>query len=261
MCADTILAMGPEWIKAIEGEKFVEFKCPYCGKEVSFLEGLIGRVQECPDCFENIVVPAEESEFGRKLEFPIRTERLLLRRLQENDAENLAEVFSDEEIFRYTDGGPIDEAETQKWLRGLAGATLTTSDHTLYLGLIQQSIQKLIGYVFIASPDLDHAMATLDACVHRKFQKQGYGTETMRAAIKFCFEQAGMHRVSASCHSENAAARRMLEKAGMRLEGEFRQSWFLKGGWASITYYAILDSEYAQSTQEPPLKPKESRSS
>src|SRR3989442_9900215 len=104
-----MLAMGPEWVKAIEGEKFVEFKCPYCGKTVSFLDAFIGRVQECPECFESIVVPAEGSEFGRKLEFSIRTERLLLRRLEENDAESLAEGFLDEETFRYCEAGPSDE--------------------------------------------------------------------------------------------------------------------------------------------------------
>jgi len=248
--------VGPEWVKAIDDEKFIEFKCPYCGKEVSFLETFIGRVQECPECFESIVVPDEGSQIGRKLELPIPTERLLLRRLAENDAESLAEGFSEEETFRYCEASPSDEATIQKWLREIAGSTLTTSCHALYLGLSLQSTEKLIGYVTVTSPELDHAEAALHAFVNPKFQKQGYGTEAIRAAIDFCFEQAGMHRLSAACHVKNMAARRMLEKAGMRLEGEFRENWFLRGEWVSTAYYGILESEYAQSTQPPPLKPK-----
>ncbi len=252
-----IAAMGPEPVKAIENEKFLEFKCPYCGKEVSFLENFIGRVQVCPECFESIVVPAEGSEFGRKLEFPIRTERLLLRPLGENDTHDLAEIFSHEENFRYTGGETVDEIGTQDWLHGLVGGTLTTSDHTLCLGMVLQATDKLIGYLAIDSQRPDHAMAGLYACVNPNFQKQGYGTEAMRAAIDFCFEQAGMRRIAAYCHGENAAGRRVLEKAGMRLEGEFRENWFLKGEWVSTAYYAILQSEYPQSTQQPPLKPKD----
>src|SRR2546423_1128237 len=249
--------MGPEPVEPIESENFVEFKCPYCDKEVSFLETFIGRVQECPECFEAIVVP-DEGDFGRKLELPIRTERLLLRALGENDAESLAEGFSEDETFRYCDAISSDEAAIQKWLRAIAGSTLTTSDHALHLGITLQSTEKLIGYVTISSQDLDHAEAALDVFVNPKFQKQGYGTEAMRAAIEFCFQQDGMHRLSAACHAKNMAARRMLEKADMRLEGEFRENWFLRGEWVSTAYYAILESEYSQRQGPPPLKPKDS---
>src|SRR5882762_5566420 len=124
-----IAAMGPEPVEPIESENFIEFKCPYCGKTVSFLDAFVGRVQECPECFEAIVVPDEETEFGGKLELPIRTERLLLRPLTENDVESLAEGFLDEKTFRYCEASASDEATIQKWLRAIAASTLTTSYH------------------------------------------------------------------------------------------------------------------------------------
>src|SRR2546421_9919170 len=64
----------------IESEEFVEFKCPYCKKTVSFQEEFIGRAQGCPECGETIVVAEKGLEFGKKLPLPIQTDRLILRK-------------------------------------------------------------------------------------------------------------------------------------------------------------------------------------
>jgi RimJ/RimL family protein N-acetyltransferase len=35
-----------------------------------------------------------------------------------------------------------------------------------------------------------------------------------------------------------------MEKIGMRFEGRFRQTRFVKGRWIDLSYYAILEEEW-----------------
>jgi len=66
------------------------------------------------------------------------------------------------------------------------------------------------------------------------------------ALLDFCFNGIKLHRVTASCDSRNVAACRLLEKAGMRREGEFLKDHFADGEWFNTFSYAVLSEEYRQ---------------
>ena len=44
----------------------------------------------------------------------------------------------------------------------------------------------------------------------------GYATEAAGALLRFGFDQAGLHRITATCDPENVGSARILEKIGMR---------------------------------------------
>src|SRR5207248_700745 len=98
-----------------------------------------------------------------------------------------------------------------------------------------------------------HRQASLSIHLNSKYRKQGYGTEALGGVMKFCFKGIGLHRVTAGCDSDQVAVRRVMEKLGMRCEGEFRQSVLRDGLWTDTVSYATLDSEYipAGNTQPP----------
>ncbi len=52
---------------------------------------------------------------------------------------------------------------------------------------------------------------------------RGYGTEAVRAAATFGLGLEGVRRVQATCHVDNTASARVLEKAGMTREGLLRR--------------------------------------
>ncbi|MCQ6559296.1 GNAT family N-acetyltransferase [Paenibacillus mendelii] len=51
---------------------------------------------------------------------------------------------------------------------------------------------------------------------------QGFMTEAVGLAVRYCFETAGLHRVQAAVMPHNAGSIRVLEKVGFRYEGFFR---------------------------------------
>ena len=66
------------------------------------------------------------------------------------------------------------------------------------------------------------------------------------ALLTFCFEGLKLHRVTASCGGKNSAACRLLEKAGLRREGESIKDTLFVGEWGNTVWYALLEEEFAE---------------
>jgi [ribosomal protein S5]-alanine N-acetyltransferase len=75
---------------------------------------------------------------------------------------------------------------------------------------------------------------------------RGYATAAAKVMLAFAFEGLRLHRVWATCISDNVASLRVLEKLGMQREGRLREhQWFKGRRWDSFVY-GILEPEWAQ---------------
>src|SRR2546422_4337015 len=236
-------------------ERFTDFKCPYCGFSASFPDTHNGTAQDCPNCLESVVVPESSSEYGGKFPIPIRTQLLILRQLKTGDEQDLRELMLDEDSFRYIDWHPLDEADIERWLEVERSARLTHSGGHLCLGVETTDSSKLIGFVSLYFTDDDHRQAGFTTMISRSFRRRGYGTEAVCGAFDFAFTGVNVRRLAVGCDSRNTAACGMLEKAGMRREGEFVKDRYVKGEWTSTVWFGLLNEEY-EARREPPRKPK-----
>jgi RimJ/RimL family protein N-acetyltransferase len=223
-------------------ENFVDFQCPYCGEAVSFPREDVGFARACPICMETLVVPADGAASGVRLPLPIEAQRVVLRRFAPGDWRDLVEVVSDEELFRYTAGGPLQEDEVLHWLESEAVVKLTTHDQMFYLGIQLKESGKVLGYVGLRFSD--PLQASLHIVLSRAHQRKALACEALEALFDFCFNIIHLHRLSARCDSRNAAARKLCQNLRMRHEGEFLQDTHTPEGWLSSAWYAILREEY-----------------
>jgi len=235
----------------ITEESFVDFKCPYCGEPVSFPGESAGFAQACPNCTESLIVPDDGSEVGHQIPLPISTARLLLRRFAGGDWKDLLELMADEEFFRYQDGAPLDEDGVLHWLESDPHVKLTTPDQPFYLGIQVQDSGKLIGYLSLHFTDAQRLQVVFNIGLNRNFQRQGFALEAVEALLGFCFEGLKLHRVACWCDSRNAAACRLLDKVGLRREGEFVKNRWVHGEWTNSIWFAALREEYLQADAEP----------
>jgi RimJ/RimL family protein N-acetyltransferase len=229
-----------------EGQaQFIDFKCPYCGTLLSFLESAKGIAQECFNCMQVVVVPAAGAEFGRKLPIPLTTPRLSLRRLQPDDCQDLLVFLTDEEVLQFINVTPIPEETIVQWLNEDAKSRLTQPGKALVLAIVLQAGGTLIGYVALTLIDPAHDQVDISVLLNRAYHRKGYAKEAVRAMLAFCFVGINVHRVVALCDHRNVAGRRLLSSAGFRQEGEFVQDQWVKGEWISTCHYALLNSEYS----------------
>lgn len=87
-------------------------------------------------------------------------------------------------------------------------------------------------------------MAALGYWMGAPYAHQGYMTEAVGAVLSYGFRQLGLHRVEAACLPNNAASRRLLNKAGFVEEGLARSYLRIDGRWTDHVTFAILRDDY-----------------
>jgi RimJ/RimL family protein N-acetyltransferase len=225
---------------------FVDFKCPYCENPVSFPNQFIGRAQECPNCSQILVVPKPGKEVGAKLPIPFKTSRLLIRRLDPIDSNDILEIVSDEEMLRYQDWYPMDELQLQTWLADDQKTQLFQLGSTFYLALELLEQTKVIGFLTLTMLEKENleTSVSIDVLVNQKYQRRGFGLEAFRGAMEFIFAGLNVRRLCCWCDSRNLDGVRLFEKAGLRREGHFVKCKFIKGEWVDSVQYSLLQEEY-----------------
>jgi len=233
---------------------FFDFRCPKCEEKVSFPKRLMGTVQECPRCFQDMVVPERPQEAARELRVDIRTKRLVFRRLNDKDRNDLVEIMSDGESLRYLNWQTLDGEDVEEWLVRDASVRLMELGTYVYFGIEAPAISKLVALVSFIYQDEEFKEAGFNVVVNRTLRCHGYGTETVRGVLAFAFDEVNLHRVSVGCHNQNTAGLKMLDQAGMRREGEFIENTKIRGEWVNTVFYAMLRREWHQNSATNQLK-------
>lgn len=223
-------------------DNFFDFECPYCGEPVSFPPSSIGEAGECTSCGETFIVPPAGSEKGVQLPLPRVTARLTLRRFQLSDIDDITEFMSEAELPEYAGTDPMDEQQVSEWIASDARVRLTTPDQHFYLAIERNDERRIIGFVRLGVEQVSRKVAVISLLVARQHQRQGFGTEALRAALDFCFA-IRLHRVAASFDRRNEAAARTCEKAGMKFEAQFREDRADGFGWADTVWFGMIERD------------------
>jgi RimJ/RimL family protein N-acetyltransferase len=72
---------------------------------------------------------------------------------------------------------------------------------------------------------------------------KGYGTLAHRLLIQYLFAHTTVHRIEAVTEAENAAERRVLEKAGFIREGVMRGVFWRDGAYRDGALYGLLRTD------------------
>jgi RimJ/RimL family protein N-acetyltransferase len=152
--------------------------------------------------------------------YELLTARLRLRPPTEADADRVFSRYSqDPEISRYMSWTPhrsIDD--TQAYLRRII-AESKQGQSAGYL-IFAREDGELLGS--IGGRFLD-TMIQFGYCLARDAWGQGFATEAATAFVATAFNEPQIWRVQAFCDVENRASARVLEKAGLALEGTLRR--------------------------------------
>lgn len=170
------------------------------------------------------------------------TERLLLRRFREEDAEALAAYRSDPEVARYQSwDSPVSVAEAAEHIRVFAAADPSKP------GWFQYAIERRAGGVLIGDIGVcleDNLMQVeIGFTLAAPHQGNGYATEAVRCVLNHLFG-SGIHRVSAGCDPRNTASARLLERLGFRREGHRVEYFWIKGEWADELLFGLLARDW-----------------
>lgn len=150
----------------------------------------------------------------------IETTRLVLRRPKLSDAlEIFRNYASDAEVTRYLTWKPdASVAEVRRIIRQILEAQAL--DAQLDWAITRRGKDSVIGMISLR---FDKHRTEAGYVLAKSQWGRGYMTEALRAVVGFAFSLPNIYRVAAICDTENRASARVMEKAGMILEGQLRR--------------------------------------
>jgi len=177
-----------------------------------------------------------------KPDWPLETERLVLRPYDDGDLESLHAVYSDPEVARwlYYEASTLEQSR-EKLARKIAGSELS-EEHGLSAA-VQLRDGTYVGDAVLFYFSVEHKTVEIGFSFDPRHQGKGYASEAARALVDWAFSQ-GFHRVIGRLEARNTASARVLEKLGMRLEAHLVENEWVKGEWQSELVYAILEHEW-----------------
>jgi RimJ/RimL family protein N-acetyltransferase len=178
-------------------------------------------------------------------DWPLETERLVLRPFEAGDLDALYAIQSDEESARWLYNEPRTLGETQDLLaRLVAGDRYSAEGDWLTAAVIKRETGQFVGDVTMQWVSELHRTGEIGFIFDRAYQGRGYATEAARALLAFGFDGMGFHRVIGRTEARNTASARVLEKLGMRLEAHLVENEWVKNEWQSELVYAMLEHEW-----------------
>jgi len=147
----------------------------------------------------------------------LSTERLTLRKPELNDAREIFNLRSNEEVNRYLDRPPARSVEDvqafiSKIRDGIAG------NQSFYWAITLKDQPGLIGTICIWNLSVDRKTAELGYELHPDHQGKGYMQEAIALVIRFAFDTIGLSVLEAYSHKDNSASTKLLLKNGFEPE-------------------------------------------
>ncbi|MDE6900073.1 MAG: GNAT family N-acetyltransferase, partial [Oscillospiraceae bacterium] len=142
------------------------------------------------------------------------TPRLILRRYEKGDLQDLFEYLSDAEVVKYEPHKPMTLAEAERSLDWRIG-----TDEMI--AVEWKDSRKMIGNVYLGKREFDSL--EIGYVFNRNYWGKGCASESCRALIQQAFS-AGIHRIYAECDPLNVRSWKLLEAIGFRREAHLIQN-------------------------------------
>jgi RimJ/RimL family protein N-acetyltransferase len=180
------------------------------------------------------------------VDWPVRTERLLIRPATAADVEPTW-------LYRRLESVSL-------WM---TSSSTELEDYRAHFGkperlrktLIMERDGAIIGDLMLAVEDAwaqaevqdlgKGVQAEIGWCIDPAYGGRGLATEGVRALIGLAFERLELRRLTANCFADNEPSWRLMERVGMRRETHsVRDSLHRSGQWLDGMTYALLAEEW-----------------
>lgn len=174
-------------------------------------------------------------------EFALADGVVTLRRFTSSDAPTVQTLAGDPAIADTTlhVPHPYLPGEAERWIAthdaGFADGTGATFAVTM-------PDSGLVGAIGIRI-DAQHHNGEIGYWIGKPYWGRGFGTAALRLLIADGFSRFDLHRVCAHHLARNPASGRVMQKAGMKVEGRLREHVLKNGRFEDVILYGLLRSE------------------
>jgi ribosomal-protein-alanine N-acetyltransferase len=184
------------------------------------------------------------AELQERSQLELKTDRLIMREVSWNDLEDIFILESSPEVDEYNTLGIPDNVDvTREHLRPFIKDQKADIRKRYCWTIRLPSTDQFIG---LAGMNLTADRFKMGEIWYNLLPAHwgcGYATEVARRLIRFGFESLKLHRIEAGVAIGNKRSIKVLEKAGMSIEGIRRKILPIRGRWVDNYHYAILEDD------------------
>jgi RimJ/RimL family protein N-acetyltransferase len=175
---------------------------------------------------------------------PIRTARLYLQPVREENAQTLWEVIQQPDLRDFQDLPDLDLAAFRRSIaqrpKELRPSIAGRFEWLVYFsGAHQNRDAGPLGWVSLRVAERATERAEIGYSIVRAHRRRGIATEAVAGLVAEAFERAQLESVRAYCVPENASSRAVLERNGFSEEGVSRHGATVQGQAVDIVAYSL----------------------
>ncbi|MEA1903201.1 MAG: GNAT family N-acetyltransferase [Actinomycetota bacterium] len=190
---------------------------------------------------------------------PLRTDRLLLRRVHLDDVEALWRRRNEPRAAELQAWPlPYTRSQAEELIQSALNDDGPRSDEWFMMTIADPGDSEVIGELVLQLKWGGRA-AEIGYTLDPAWWGRGYATEASSALVEWLFSDERLTRVEGMLHPDNVASARVLEKVGMKLEGHTRLSFWLGDENSDDLIYGMTRSDWVEWQNRPIEAPKEVR--
>jgi ribosomal-protein-alanine N-acetyltransferase len=173
----------------------------------------------------------------------LSTERLTLCKITEEHAQDMYEYSCDPDVTRYlTWSCHSNPSQTLRYIKLLQKKYADGPFNDW--GIVLKEHGKFIGTCGYTSFDFDAAQAEMGYVIAKPYWGKGYAAEALKCAMQYAVENFGIKGFHAKHMEGNDASGKVMQKCGMKFEGMYKHSMFIKGEFKNIVVYRCTSEEF-----------------
>ena len=176
-------------------------------------------------------------------EFPIlKTPRLLLRAIQQSDAQLLHRNFSDPQTVLYSNA-PAPSLEKVQQVIDIWSENFQKQQGIRW-GITIKEQNAVIGSCGYKNIIKKHRRAGIGYEIFADYRRQGFMSEALNALIQFGFEVIELNRIEATVDCDNLPSILLLHKLGFTEEGTLRDYEFNQEKFVDLKLFSLLHRDF-----------------
>lgn len=178
------------------------------------------------------------------LPFPnLKSQRLLLRQVNINDAERILSLRSNDAVMKYIPRPYLKSKEEALELINLFDDKIENGIGINWGICFLDEPEKIIGIIGHYRLKPEHHRAEVGYMIFPEYQGKGIVSEALQKVVEYGFKEMKLHSIEAILDPENRGSEMVLIKNGFVKEGHFIESEFYEGRFLDSMVYSLLNKQ------------------
>lgn len=177
--------------------------------------------------------------------FPqMETDRFILRKTEERDTRDLFELYSEEEVLKYTQLLPFS-AEDEAWHEMNWHMEIFTQQIGIRWLIEEKRSGKVIGTCGFLHYLKEYSRTEIGYDLAPSYWRRGIMSEVAAPILAFGFNSMKLNRIEAKVDPANVASIGLLTKLGFKQAGELREYETEEGNSIELFVFSMLRKEFS----------------